>query len=54
MVEVKIKKSHSDKLNRDFDNVVIDCDGYEIRVFGLNREQIYLIKKSLESPLKFK
>lgn len=54
MVEVKIVKVHSEKYGREFENVVIDCDGYQIPVLKLNREQVYLIKKSLESPLKFK
>lgn len=53
MVQVKIKEVEVD--SKKYENVVLDCDGYEIPLFKLSREQKYIIKQALNSKeLKFR
>lgn len=53
MVTVKVKSVENK--GKHYDNVVLDCDGYEITLFGLNKEQVYIIKKALDTKeYKFK
>ena len=52
MVEVKVVNRTSAKTGNMYEVVILDCDGYEIPLFQLNKEQVYLIKLALNKEFK--